>query len=369
MNHIFYQTKTYYTNTGDALINQALISKLRDYGSLHANCSQDIPVFFLEEVGIRPEERETCQNESAFIKRVLKAAVKARKNEDRVYIFSGLGDMYGGSVKLALRNIATALVFPLFRMLGVKIVRIGRSIGPMSKAMEFSEWVRSLFLSHYFVRDSQSMERCKRMGIRKVKVCPDMSWLYDADHEARVNQTNVVMVNLRNSIFDDVEQPFVDATLSKCEEVLGKLNELLQGDMRVCVAYQIQQDEVFSKTVYDRIRRKYPTEYIDHKMGLSELKDRYGKVDFHISNRMHSLLAGYKYGSLPVALISTKEHKKIAATFEDCGLNEMMVDIYEERKDLAHLVSDRAALMDKLLCCEEEKNKEIAIVLDGIFGK
>lgn len=369
VNQIFYQTKTYFTNTGDALINHALISKLREYGVLHANCSREVPETFLNELGVRPEEREVANGEVGFIKSVLNSAVQAKKCGDRVFVVSGLGDMYGGNLRLALRNLATGLVFPVFRLFGVQLVRIGRSVGPMTKLMMMSEWVRGLFLSYNYVRDSKSLARCRKMGIKKVALCPDMSWLYQANHEEKINQTNAVMVNLRNAIFDDVEQEFIDATLSKCEEVLDQLNVLLSGEMQVCVAYQIQEDAEFSQMVAERFKNKYPVKYIDHQLSLKELDEAYGQVDFHISNRMHSLLAGYKYGSLPIALIDAKRHTKIAATFEDCGLTELIADICKPGERINGLVEKRERWIHRLVQCEKERNCEINKVLDIIFSE
>jgi len=369
MNHIFYQTKTKFSNTGDALINHALIETLRGYGTIYANCASDIPTDFLDALGILPKERIIADGEFSFIKSVISCAVKSRKAEDKVYIFSGLGDMYGGGLRLVARNLLSGMIFPVFRLFGVRIVRIGRSVGPISKLMAFSEWIRCLFLSHYYVRDSSSLERCKKYGMKKVKMCPDMSWLYDGDHPKRVNNTNTVMVNLRNSIFDEEDPDFVEATLTKCEEILFELKKHMDGNMKICVAYQISEDADFSKTVYERLKQQFGIIYIDHQMRLEELEQCYGNVDYHISNRMHSLLAGYKYGSLPIALIDTKKHVKIAATFRDCNMEALMADIFaqHEPNKIRMLFEDRNKLMERLFSCEETQRCAIKDVLNHIF--
>ncbi|MBQ8611100.1 MAG: polysaccharide pyruvyl transferase family protein [Oscillospiraceae bacterium] len=369
MDHIFYQTKTYFSNTGDVLINSALIEALRAYGAVHANCSDDIPQYFLDALGIRPSERVSSNKETDFIASVLSCAMKSRKNGDRVFVFSGPGDMYGGGLKLVMRNLASALVFPLFRLYGVHIVRIGRSVGPISKLMAFSERVRCAFLTHYYVRDSWSLARCRKHGMKKVKQCPDLSWLYDSDHAKRVNTTNTVMVNLRNSIFDEQDAAFVEDTLQKCEELLCALNEYLGGKMKVCVAYQIAEDKAFSRVVYNRLSDRFDVQYIEQQLRLDEFEEYYGAVDYHITNRMHSLLAGYKYGSLPIALIDTKKHVKIAATFFDCSLTELMIDIHEREsgKVVQRLAANREELLQRIFDCEKKQTEEMKRILDGIF--
>lgn len=368
MNHIFYQTKTKYNNTGDALINKALIEALRTYGQIYANYGDDIPKAFLGELGIRDEERVYCKSEVAFIKSVLGCARKAKKCGDKVFVFSGPGDMYGGGLRLVVRNFASGLVFPVFRMFGVNIVRIGRSVGPISKAMAVSEWVRGLFLSHYYVRDSLSLKRCHDIGIKKTKLCPDMSWAFDSKHQRKVNQTNRVMVNLRNSIFDDTDDTFIQATVQRCKDVLRVIQKETAGNMKVCVAYQISEDAEFSKQVAEILKNDFDVEYIDHQMRLEELAEHYGNVDCHISNRMHSLLAGYKYGSLPISLIDTKHHVKIAGTLQDCKLEDLMVDIYAplDEQALTELVKNRTAVMDRLWKCEQEKVEQIHTILKHV---
>lgn len=371
MNHIFYQTKTKYTNTGDVLINQALIQLLREYGMLHVNCCRDIPNEFLESLNIRTEEKEISNGEVSFVKSVIAFALNQRKNSDRVYVFSGPGDMYGGGLRLVIRNFLSSLIFPIFRLFGVEIVRIGRSVGPISELMALSEKIRCCFLSHYYVRDSMSLQRCHGYGMKKVKLAPDLSWAYDAGHIRRVNHTNTVMVNLRNSIFDDVHEDFIEATVASCEQVLHEINKMLDGQMQVLVAYQISEDAEFARIVYDRLQSVYATEFVDHQMRLEDLETYYGNVDYHISNRMHSLLVGYKYGSLPIALIDTKKHVKIAATFSDCDLDELMIDIYDtvDVERLNNLVHNTEAEMQKLFACEKEKQEDLAAVLRAVFVK
>jgi len=209
------------------------------------------------------------------------------------------------------------------------------------------------------------------MGIKKARLCPDFSWIYDNKHTKKVNQTHRVMVNLRASIFDRIEPSFIETTLLQCEKILSQLERKIEGEMRVCVAYQIAEDAQFSKMVFERLKKRYDVEYIPYQMKLNDLKEFYGKVDFHISNRMHSLLAGYKYGSLPIALIDIKKHVKISATFSDCEISELMIDINASdiEKNIDALVNNRSFFMKRLFELEIQKGRETTEVLQCIFNK
>lgn len=366
MNHIFYQTKTQYSNTGDALINNALINELRQYGVLHVNCSVDIPQDFLNTLGIREEERENSEGEFSFVKAVLRQAVKCRKTKDHVFLFSGPGDLYGGSSRLVIRNLISGLVFPIFRLCGVIIVRIGRSVGPISSMMAVSEWIRGLFLSHYYVRDTVSLERCHKLGIKKTKLCPDLSWIYHCDHPKRINKTNAVMVTLRNSIYDEVEEDFVESTIERCKEVIAELCNSMEGKAKIYVTYQVEEDKKFCEYVAEQLKATYNVEFVDHQLRLSDMEKYYGCVDYHVSNRMHSLLVGYKYGSLPIALINIEKHIKIAATLKDSQMENLMVDIEASDAEWGFM-NEREMIMQKLFSYEKNCQRDIEEILSSIF--
>ena len=371
MRYFFYQTKTYYTNSGDALINNALITALREYGQLYANCERGVPKEFLTMLNLLPGEELITSSEVDFVQKIIKCAFKHRKAGDEVYVFSGPGDMYGGSHRMIFRNIASGSIFLFLRLFGVRTVRIGRSVGPVSELMAISERFRALFLTHYYVRDSQSLQRCREMGIKKAQICPDLSWIYHKDHSRKINHTRQAMVNIRNAIFDDVEQSFIDATLQQCEKMLHGISSELGGCLKVYVAYQTAEEDTFSRTVYERLKEKFDVELVGSQMKLDEFEKYYGCVDYHISNRMHSLLAGYKYGSLPIALIDTKRHVKIAATLNDCGLADLMVDIHETDLDakVHTFVKDREILLQKIFACEEENCLRFKRVFSEIFDR
>jgi len=369
MNLIFFQTKTYFANTGDVLINNALINTLRQHGMLYANCSDEIPAEFVRELNLAENERIRVKNEMRFISVVLRTAISNKRTGNKVFVFSGLGDMYGGGMKPVIRNIASGMLFPLLRMFGVRIIRIGRSIGPLTKPMAISERIRSWALTRYYVRDSKSLQRAHEIGIEKARFCPDMSWLYEMHHDRRVNMTNKVVVNLRNAIFDDAPAEFREKTLAKCEEILEQLRKKIGDSMEVYVAHQINEDALFSKEVFNRIRNQYSVRFVEKKMSLSDLKAVYGNADYLVSNRMHALLSGYKYGALPIALIDVETHTKISATLKDACLDALMIDIYsaDVRSSVDELVDNRSEYMQALFSYEVQAQDEIDTVLKDVF--
>ncbi len=371
MNYIFYQTKTKFSNTGDALINRSLIERLRNYGTLFANCTKDIPENFIKELGIEENERIEANSEFEFVKIIIKYAIKAHKEKGKVFIFSGLGDSFGGNKKAIIRNYIATLIFMIYRLFGVKIIRIGRSIGPITRSMAISEKVRSTFVNYYYVRDTASLKKCKDIGIKKSDLCPDMSWLYSANEKSNINDNNIIMINLRNSIFDDVDDKYVKNLIQKCKEVVQYFDKALNNKMEIILTYQVDEDREFEELIYNELKNDYKISMVSEKLSLKSAEKFYSKTIFNISNRMHSLLFSFKYGSLPIALIDTNNHVKIAATFKDCGLEELMIDLYNEKYEekINNIIKNKGELFKKIKYCENNNRKKIIEILNNIFEK
>lgn len=362
-NYIFYQTKTEFNNTGDTLINKALLDTLREYGKLQCNCSKDIPERFLKQLQIKEDEKIHCKNELQFVLNILLKSIKKDKN-DKVYIVSGLGHNFGGGFKKSARNIVASILFMIYRLFGVRIVRIGSSIGPITKVLGFTEKIRSIPINEYFVRDTQSLELCHKIGIKKAKLCPDMSWLYLKGQERKINETTTVILNPR----DWGNKSQENETILRIGEILKEFNKKMNKKMKLIFLYQVKKDKDISKRMYDHFKDTYQSEFVEEQVNLDTAKEYYCKASYNISDRMHSLLLGYKYGALPVAVIDTDKNVKIGQTFKDANLEKLIIDIYKGKtENVLQILENKDMLMNKLLDVEKDKQKEITNILDKIF--
>ena len=365
MNYIYYQTKTKFINTGDALINNALISVLRRYGELRCNCSSDIPDSFIKELDIKSNEMFVCNSELSFMISIIKSAFYLSK-KDKIYLFSGLGHHFGSSKRKMFRNyIAGLVIFPIYKLFGIKIIRLGFSIGPFSKGLARSEWVRSLFLDEYLVRDQNSLSLAKKLNIRKARFCPDMSWLYLIDKKRVINNGNIVTICLRDSIFDNDDPDYKNAIIKKLDECLYDINHM-KKNMKIIFMYQVSEDMNFTLFLFNKYKDKYNCYFEKKQLDLSLAEHYYSKSIINISNRMHSILLCYKYGSLPIALTDLAKHKKISQTLNDCDINEIGIDIYSENK-IVSLLNNKDSVLKKLFSIEEKNQKKIISFLDDIF--
>lgn len=368
MNIIYYQTKTKFINTGDALINRALLDILRDYGTLKCNCSDDIPAFFIKELGIKEVEKIQNKTELGFVYTILKDAIRSKKENNHIYIVSGLGHNFGGSIKKCVRNLIASIIFYIYHLFGVKTIRIGMTIGPITKPLAYTEKIRGRFVDYYYVRDSKSLKLCHDIGINKVKMCPDMSWIFDKNSIRKQCKNNKICINLRKTIFDAEDDKFYQKKmLEMCDQILSIISK--KGD-ELIFCYQVQEDKEYCQEAFDYFKDKYSCTIISNQIRLIDAKRIYGSSSYIISNRMHSLLFAYKYGALPIALIDSKIHSKIQQTFDDCNLHELIIDVYSgTQKEVQYIVNHNESLYKKLIKVEMQKQDEIISTLDNIFHK
>lgn len=370
MNYIYYQTKTQFTNTGDALINRALIEVLRGYGVLKCNCSKNIPIKFVEELGIKESEKLSYKTEVGLVLSIIGRGIISLFNSDKVYVFSGLGHQWGGNYKLYIKNIIASVVFLLYRILGIKIIKIGSSIGPVTRLALVTEKIRSIFINNYYVRDTKSLELCHNNGIKKAKLSPDLSWLYLNQFEKKLNLTNIVTVNMRESILNEKDLFYVDSMKKTVYKILKMIEESFSEKIKVIFLYQVESDKTFCKNIFNELKREFDCEFVTERVTLESAKKIYGKSVYNISNRMHSLLLGYKYGSLPIVVIDKDKHIKISQTFKDSNLDEFIIDVYNSKsKNIEYILKNREELFSKLIINEKLKSNEIIGELNNVFKK
>ena len=367
MNYIYYQTKTKFINTGDVLINKALLDSLRNYGHLRCNCSNEIPEHFIKELGINRDEKIEAKGELKFVLDVIKQKIKSKQN-DKIYVVSGLGHHFGNSRKKIIRNLISGLIiFPIYRLFGIQIIRIGFSIGPVSKKLGISEKIRSIFINHYYVRDKKSLELCNKYRITKTKICPDMSWIYLEKNSRKINKTKNIIVCLRNSMFDSEDIEYEKNLVMKLDLLLKKISSK-EKNIKVIFSYQVEEDCEFTKKLYKKYKYVYNCALVKEQIRLSSAEEIYGNAYINISNRMHSILLSYKYGALPIVLTDLEQHSKITQTLIDNNFENIGIDIYNNNNNIDFLLDNHDKILNYMFSIEKEKQEEINVILNKIFN-
>lgn len=241
MNFYFVNEKTQYENSGDALINRELITLLRKSGKVFANCPKECPDFFIEELELNKEEIIRSKKSVSFTLKIISRAIRSIISSDSVYVFGGLGDANGENISSAFKDILVSLVYCIYRLIGIRIIVIGKSFGTQGKLNKMTTRFRSLLVNEYYVRDLKSLEYCHSIEIKKAKYCPDLSWQMES-FKKNVNQGGVVLATFRIPPHIKNAESYEQRLIEKLEIILDEIHNQLRIDIDLVLAYQVKKD-------------------------------------------------------------------------------------------------------------------------------
>ncbi|PRD51916.1 polysaccharide pyruvyl transferase family protein [Sphingobacterium gobiense] len=364
-NIIFYQGKTQYSNTGDALINKSLIEHLRPYAQIVLN-NKGMPEGYLRELGANRHELSE-RGGGKFILYMVKVAffnLFSRKHK-LFFLATPPGHQFGnGPINFIKQFLLTILYFLLY-LLRIKIIKIGFSIGPIDKGGGMLERWKSYFIPFYYVRDPLSLDLVHRIGIKKAKFFPDLAWTYSTDFCS--NQTDTVFFSFRSQVVTGAEcNGYTDDLISKIEHLATGVF----ATFKIVIGYQVKEDRTFCKLLYQTIRKKREVEFYDKQILLSTA-EVFSSYKFVLTNRLHVALLGYQYGALPIILSDIKKHMKIKGIFEYAAASPLLLDVNQEKLALAattrHLVDDSGIMMNVLGVKEKEYEMLTNSIVAEIF--
>lgn len=318
---IFYQGKTQYSNTGDALINKSLVDHFRRHANVVLN-DGGMPASYLQELNMQPTEL-SGKGGAAFIIFLIKTAFTNlfAKRQELFFLATPPGHQFGGGLKSFVKHFALVLFYMVLYVLNVKIIKIGFSIGPIDKGAALMERWKSLFIPFYYVRDPLSLALVKKIGIKKAKFFPDLAWTYVVKEQ--VDDRDAVFLSFRSQVVTGMDGK------SYAEDLVHKIKKLVvEGldDLRIVIGYQVKEDREFCQLLYNEIKSAREVEFHDEQITLSTA-NIFSSYKFMLTNRLHVALLGYQYGALPLILSDIDKHKKIKGIFEDADASSLLLDV------------------------------------------
>jgi polysaccharide pyruvyl transferase WcaK-like protein len=369
-NIVFFQGKTQYENTGDVLINKSLVQLLRNYAAVLVN-NKEMPESYVESLGLQPQECITKTGNN-FNLRLLQSAFAAavRKDAAKVYLIAGPpGHQFGNSIKKSFRNVLSGCYFSVLNVLGVKIIKIGFSIGPIGKAIACSEKFRALFTHHYLVRDSMSLRLSQDIGIQKAALFPDLAWLYALPKAVKPAEKRKVILSFRHAVTASGAD---DLYLTKLKQHLFAMLKSLDDTYEVEVVYQVKRDYDFAKVLFEELGKEIRLSFNEVQVSLENAGEVYGSGVCVLTNRLHVALLSYKYGALPLILTDAKDHLKIKGIYEDANAGALMLDVNsglnENITQFVSLLQNRQALLHNLNNKEQEYSNLSKKTFEKIFS-
>lgn len=307
---VFVYLKTQFSNAGDALIIREQVRIFRALGRIRAARS-GAPQAFLSELGLAQDEIF----EGGWLRLVMRVAWGALRTSERPFLLLPPGDPGGGVSAGAL---ARCMVFPLLAMLGVRIVRVGFSLGRLSPArMRLESWI-SRWCHFQGIRDLLSINDAKHYGFHRVGYFPDLS--LNTPHMTAMRGPAMtarprVALSFRG---DNIGESERSATI---ETVFATLAPYRQSATLVGVV-QVQRDQAFVEQVMEEARRRgFKTEAaVFTSFNLTELAAQYATCDLVLSNRLHVFLFGALNGATPLAVIDEVRNRKITGILQTIGI-------------------------------------------------
>ncbi|ACN15625.1 hypothetical protein HRM2_25310 [Desulforapulum autotrophicum HRM2] len=362
---IFYKTTAAVDNTGEVLIYKSLLEQLRQYGDVIVDDRHKMYAMFHKWMGVENNERLSRFSDRSFIASMILEAIKGLVIKRQVAFVTGVGEHKYTTIKSAVKNLLAACFLALLKVLRVKVVRIGMSIQLAGRLTRDSEKILSIFVDHYYVRDSLSQEHCLKAGIKKVKVAPDLSWGYAVNQNSwPKNSTQItnIMFSFRSSIYND--------DLKKIESLKVAIRFLADYinsnfDCNIYISYQVTQDKAFAEEVCRYLAIYFDNiSFVKEQVTLDNAAEYYGNANVVFSNRLHALLLAYKFGALPIGIIDVPLQQKIVGIFKDIGFPELLYHI-DEIKSISISEND----IDETVQAIKNVEKNNTRILNEIFVK
>ncbi len=368
-NYIFFQGNTQYENTGDVLINKSLIQLLRVHGDIIVN-NAEMPDWYIEDLNLKPEEciSSTGQSFNAYL---IKQVLNSKAANKNIFLIAGPpGHLFGNSRQKSFRNLISSGLFVFLRLYGVKIIKMGFSIGPIGRTLGITEFLRAATNQYYLVRDSLSLKLAKSLGIKHARFYPDLAWMYKVGESTQSNQKTKIIVSFRDSV---VQGQSSDLYLDALKKNLFAMIKNIDAAYEIEVIYQVKRDFDFCKKLYVELSKELDVTFNENQVTLGNAVDAYKDALCILTNRLHGALLAYKYGALPLVLTDANDHLKIRGIYMDAGVDDLLLNVNDTIEDNIRkfnaLIKGYPVVMGRLNKKELEYNVLSTTILTEVFKK
>ena len=155
------------------------------------------------------------------------------------------------------------------------------------------------------------------------------------------------------------------------KNVVYGIAPIIEGN--IVFSYQCDEDYEFMKEIYEQIEGVKKLRLCSELITLDNAADYYGKAKYILSNRLHVLLLGYKYGAPTICISDIEKHRKIRGIFTDSGLQNVLLDINTPTQQLieqlAALTHDVTSLEYNIQRVEKNNWKTLDNIFKNIFNR
>lgn len=372
-NILYYKGYTQYHNIGDQLINRSLLDYFRKFSKVIVSTG-GMPLFYTDALALEAEERSSAYAGNFHMQLVLRALTAVFQKDTRIYFLaSPPGDQSTYSFLAGCKYFLSGGLYLLLYLLGVRIIKIGFSIGPLGRMAKAGERFRALFIRHYYVRDSISLRFVQTMGIKQAKLFPDLCWSYQPttypqNMDIPSAESPKIMLSFRDGVHSEHStETYQDSLVS----LLSQFVHAHQEQYRFQVSFQVASDATFSEFLYTHIKSFAPVSFMTEQIDLADAF-QYQSASLVLTNRLHVALLAAKFGCLPVIVTDIGRHVKIKGIFQDAGLHPLLLDTQQAPTDnltrLAGILTNRQVYLAKIQQAEKTYAQLSTNIMNHIFS-
>lgn len=325
---IFYRGKTQYENLGDLLIARTLLAVLREHGRVIFDDTR-VPSWYRKEIGVQDSEGSSTSALPFFIQLFLHGACGRLSRRSIIYLMLPPTHSYSKSLQRDMQLVLALPLIVLLRLLGVRICRLGGSIGPFTLLRGVIEVLGARQMYYYSLRESSSMAYAHRIGVQRIECFPEITLLMPVPALSAVLPVrirNEAVLSFRQEVRSGCKaEGYVACLLPILDEIVDCV--IKSASFKVQIAYQVEEDQPFSLFLYERYRNRYDFVFPPKHITQKTMGEVYSSAALAFSNRLHVLLLGALHGCIPVAVIDADEQQKISGVFNDMYLNRLIIDV------------------------------------------
>lgn len=327
-NLFFVAARTQHQNLGDALITRELLRLLGERGRVELYEAR-MPVTFLEAIGAAGHARH--KTAGSFVWKLVASAVKRvfEKSAPRVYYILNPGGFSGRySAKEVPRHLLLLASYVLLNIGGVRIIRLGQSIGPFAGVRTPIERWKANWTHVTTARDPLSLEYAKRIGIRRPVYFPDLAFAMPPlpGLQEAVDQRKFAVLSFRSEPQVDGYDESVVSQLSWAFAPTG-----LWPGLPIRMANQVTFDSPRNAELARLLKETSGGTSVAPAGDLDSLQRLYAGAEVVVSNRLHVLLLALRAGTPVFALVHPSVNVKIVGLFDAIGLPDHVIDLSNPR--------------------------------------
>ncbi|MDT0595942.1 polysaccharide pyruvyl transferase family protein [Glaciecola petra] len=369
-NIICVETVTQFENAGDELINLALIDLMRVHGNIVLNDRQS-PKWYLDRLMSEGDQYYSDFNGHGgfyfgILKRQFKQLFSAKTEQYYIALPPGHFSQKGKKAAIDISKLFIKLI--MLRLVGVRVMRAGFSIGPFDRANQLAQKIGSYAFHLYGLRDTVTLEYSKKIGINKATLFPDMAWALDISkyEKASQNENKIVICFRSNAYGTEHSETYLQPLMQSLSAMLSA-PEFAKSKLVFC--YQVEFDKAASTYLYNNLKDKYNCTNIEYRLGISEAFTLYSGAKTVISNRLHVLLLAAQASSLPLALVNKKDNVKITSIFNDNQLGDCILDLDLNDKELKDSLEHVLKVKSNILSTFKQKRESNFKAMKALFSK